>query len=234
MAGETRSIDLAFIGRTGKSSPRALFIPTATRDSEEYIQQFELAYRKNGCEVDTLRLWTPADVRNANAKISASDLIYVGGGNTKEMLEKWREFGVDRMLFEASKRGAVLGGTSAGAICWFRMGNSDWPQYEGIPGLMTAPLDCLGFVDLVLCPHCSREPFRLGDFRQMMCQVGGIGIGLDDGCAIQIEDDTYRILSSIPGAVAHRIVSDSTGLSEDILEPHEGFRPLDAIGIMSE
>ena len=46
-------------------------------------------------------------------------MIYVGGGNTANMLAIWRVHGIDRALREAWSRGAVLGGMSAGANCWF-------------------------------------------------------------------------------------------------------------------
>ena len=37
-------------------------------------------------------------------------MIYVGGGNTANMLAIWRVHGIDRALREAWERGAVLGG----------------------------------------------------------------------------------------------------------------------------
>ena len=90
----------------------------------------------------------------------------------------------------------------------------------------TDRLDCLGFVDLVLCPHTRDEGFRLAEFRAMMKKECGPGIGLDDGCAIQIKGDQYRILSSMEGSVAHRIEWGHGVLKESVMEPHEDFRPL--------
>jgi peptidase E len=47
------------------------------------------------------------------------DAIYVGGGNTRSLLALWREWRLDIALRSAYKRGVVLGGISAGMICWF-------------------------------------------------------------------------------------------------------------------
>ncbi len=220
--GETEPMDRELISLANKENPLALFIPTASGDDELYIREFELTYDRYGCRTEVLRLHSDDNP----SKIAEADVIYVGGGNTKMMLELWRETGTDAALTQHLKAGKPAGGLSAGALCWFRVGNSDWPQYEGIPGVNTDRLDCMGLVDLVLCPHASREPFRLDEFRTMMKGERGAGMALDDGCAIQIEADSYRIMSSLPGAVAHHIEWRDSLMFERELPPHEYFRPL--------
>ena len=49
-------------------------------------------------------------------------MIFVGGGNTANMLAIWRVHGLDRILREAWESGIVLTGGSAGMICWFEAG----------------------------------------------------------------------------------------------------------------
>lgn len=227
-AGETFSIDEELVRQSGKQAPNALFIPTASDDSDEYIDQFAGVYGDRlGCRVDVLRLVTVhVDETVIASKILDADLIYVGGGNTKAMLSRWRELGVDKHLKTHLDRGKPVGGLSAGAICWFRIANSDWPQYEGIPGVNTAALEGLGFVDLAICPHTRDEGFRLAEFRQMMKSIAGSGIGLDDGCALQIDGDQYRILSSQANSFAHHIGWEGVVLKERALEAHRSFRPL--------
>ena len=55
----------------------------------------------------------------------SQDVIYVGGGNTANMLAIWRLHGVDVVLREAWSRGIVLAGVSAGANCWFEACSTD-------------------------------------------------------------------------------------------------------------
>ncbi|MFZ4508950.1 MAG: Type 1 glutamine amidotransferase-like domain-containing protein [Fimbriimonas sp.] len=226
--GGTRAIDEELVRLTNQARPHLLFIPTASNDDTPYAQMVERVYRELGCTTDTLWLWGK-DAENPEAKIAQADAIYVGGGNTKAMMRRWRELGVDRALREFVASGKPAGGLSAGALCWFRVGNSDWPQYEGLAGINTAPIECLGIVDLVLCPHTRDEGFRLKEFREMMQTTPGVGIGLDDGCAIQIRDDEYRILASQEGSVAHRIEWVEGQLAERILGPHADFRALGGI-----
>ena len=121
----TQPIDTEIIGLSGSSSPKALFIPTASSDSVEYWEGFDRAYRENyGCETDVLYLLGQAPSPESMAqKIEWADVIYVGGGNTLKMMRRWRRLGVDDLLRSAHARGAVLCGVSAGAICWFDRGS---------------------------------------------------------------------------------------------------------------
>jgi peptidase E len=52
-------------------------------------------------------------------RIAEADVVHVHGGNTANMLAPWRLHGVDEALTAAWRRGAVLGGWSAGGCCWF-------------------------------------------------------------------------------------------------------------------
>ncbi len=223
--GETRALDEAFLGRSSVVRPRVLFIPTASMDDEEYVDGFTTAYSSLGAIVDVLRFHS-GEASLARSKVDTADLIYVGGGNTKMMLQLWRATGFADYLSNAVQEGKPVGGLSAGAICWFRVGNSDWPQYEGIPGVNTARLPGLDLIPLAACPHTKNEGFRLSEFREMMRTEGGVGIGLDDNCAIHVRGEEFRILASQPNAVAHRIQWVEGALQEESLVPHDAFRPL--------
>ena len=52
-------------------------------------------------------------------------MIYVGGGNTVNLLAVWRAHGLDTILREAYMQGVVLCGISAGSLCWFECGVTD-------------------------------------------------------------------------------------------------------------
>lgn len=59
------------------------------------------------------------DGRDIKRFLLEQDVIYVGGGNTANLLAVWRLHGVDRAIRAAWRRGVVLCGLSAGMICWF-------------------------------------------------------------------------------------------------------------------
>ena len=56
---ETTAIDEEIIRLSGKNKPRLLFIPTASRDSEIYIETLQKHFGERlGCKIDVLRLAT--------------------------------------------------------------------------------------------------------------------------------------------------------------------------------
>ncbi len=85
---QTFPIDRYIVKLTGKKAPRALFIPTASGDPQDYCESFDRIYGGAlGCRTDHLLLYRrPEDRTGAAMKIAAADLIYGGGGNTLRMM----------------------------------------------------------------------------------------------------------------------------------------------------
>jgi len=146
------AVDRYILDLTRKKRPAVCFIPTAGAEPADVIATFYDAYTRLGAKPSVLRFFqrTP-DLR---ALLLAQDVIYVGGGNTKSMLAVWREWGLPDVLREAWRRGIVLAGVSAGAICWFEHGVTDsWAD-------RLMPLACLGFLPDTCCPHYDSEADR--------------------------------------------------------------------------
>ena len=57
--------------------------------------------------------------------LGRADVIWVGGGSVANLLALWRLHGVDASMTDAWERGAILGGVSAGSICWHTGGPTD-------------------------------------------------------------------------------------------------------------
>lgn len=226
--GETLSLDQLIVTTTDKPHPNALFIPTASDDSLDYWEQFQHIYGERlGCHIDVLFLVREHPTYEAiQEKIEWADLIYVGGGNTRTMLSLWRQLGVDTLLRNAAQKGTVLSGLSAGANCWFQYANSDAPIIEGEVGVKTVRVECLGLVDISMCPHMKREEFRLEEFTRMMKTTPGIGVGLDDMCAIHIHGQEYRIVAAEDGMVAHKILWLGEQFHHETIPPSQDFQSL--------
>ena len=54
-----------------------------------------------------------------------SDIVYVGGGNTRKMIEICDKHNIPTLLKRAYNNGIVMSGVSAGSICWYDFGYSD-------------------------------------------------------------------------------------------------------------
>lgn len=206
----TLAIDKEIIRLAQKGRPKFLFIPTASSDAINYCSDVEKYYgNKLGCKTSALLLIrqkpSPKEIKE---KILNSDIIYVGGGNTLKMMRLWRRLGVDKLLKSAWQRGIVLCGISAGAICWHDSGYSDSMSFYNPKKWKYINVGGLGFIKGIHCPHYDSETLgipRKKHFQNMIRKIGGIGIALDENCAIEFIDDNYRVISSKKGAKAYKI-----------------------------
>ncbi len=202
---ETLSIDKRILDLSGKSNPKALFIPTASGDSQDYIDTFHKAYKKKlGCEVQVLFLLKEKPtLKQLRDRIFNSDIIYVGGGNTLMMMKRWRFLGVDTLLKEAYKSGIVVAGKSAGGICWFESGHSDSLSYYNSKKWDYINVGGMGVLKGIHCPHYNsgtllgkKMHYRKTDFSHFMQKHSSMGIAIDNHCAIEFLDDQYKVLNS--------------------------------------
>ncbi|MFD4693504.1 Type 1 glutamine amidotransferase-like domain-containing protein [Streptomyces sp. NPDC058463] len=135
--------------------PKVCFVPTASGDAPVYVEQFLAAYQSRPCEPSVLQLFRRnLDDDAMRTFLLSQDVIYVGGGNTANLLAVWRTHGVDRMLREASDRGTLLCGISAGANCWAEGSHTD------SFGPLTYLSDGLGLLPGSVCPHYDSEQGR--------------------------------------------------------------------------
>ena len=196
-------LDQYILQQANKPQPKICFIPTASGDAEGYIEKFYDFFRQQPCIPSHLSLFKPP-TRDLERFVLEQDIIYVGGGNTKNLLVLWKEWGLDGILKKAWQQGIVLAGLSAGSICWYEEGVTD--SY----GDKLEPLQALGFLKGSHCPHYDGEAERRPAYRQFIEQ-GNLqeGVAADDGAAIHyVDQDIKRIVSSRPAAKAYRVSKD--------------------------
>lgn len=190
---------------SGRSRPRALYIGTANGDSEAQLLTW---YRVMGgiSQPYDLPLFTRPD--RIEHLVEEADLVFVGGGNTVNLLAIWRIHGVDRLLAAAHERGAVLAGASAGSLCWFESGVTD------SFGPALGPFEGgLGLIPGSHCPHYDAEPRRRPVY-QGLVMSGGLpnGYAADDGAALVFDGPRLReVVSWLPGATAYRVERTADG-----------------------
>ena len=189
----TTPIDREIIRLTKKRNPKLLFIPTASSDSEEYwrhVQEYFGGVLK--CRTDVLFLIKERPSREEiRKKILSADIIYVGGGNTLLMMRVWRRLGVDQLLRSAYANGTVLSGISAGSICWFDSGHSDSMSFYNPRSWKYIKVRGLGLIHGIHCPHYNGVTLgvpRKNNFREMIGKTGGVGIAIENHCALVFID----------------------------------------------
>ena len=170
-------LDALGLELTGRSRPRVCFIPTASADSEVYITRFFDAFATR-TEASWLPLFKRRD-EDLRQVILGQDLVFVGGGNTANLLAIWRAHGLDVVLREAWQAGVVLAGISAGAICWFSHGVTD-----SFGTGLSALDDGLGLLEGSFCPHYDGEALRRPRYRELVGAGLPGGWACDDGAAL--------------------------------------------------
>jgi dipeptidase E len=194
-------LDDFILSLSGAERPRVCYLPTAGGDRDSSIVEFYRTLAGRGAAPSHLSLFR-RDSTDLTAHLLAQDVVYVGGGNTANMLAIWRVHGLDRALRAAWEAGVVLAGMSAGSICWFESGTTDsfGPELQPVHG-------ALGFLPGSNCPHFDSEPGRRPLYHRL---VGSgelpAGYAADDGAALVFAGTELReVVSSRPGAAAYRV-----------------------------
>ncbi|RDI64004.1 Type 1 glutamine amidotransferase-like domain-containing protein [Nocardia pseudobrasiliensis] len=176
-------LDEYVLANVESDCPRVCFLPTAGGDARQDIERFYAAFEGSHCVPGHLSLFhdIPDDIA---AVVAAHDVFYVGGGSTANLLVVWRLHGLDRLLAEAYRRGAMLCGISAGAACWF-----DGCVTDSF-GPMRELHDGLGLLPGSFCPHFDSEPDRAPLYTRAVA-TGSLpgGWALDDGAAVLFRDE---------------------------------------------
>ena len=196
-------IDDFTLSLTKKAKPRVCFVPTAAGDAMHQVEAFERAFPPRRAEASVLRLFrrelTDAQLRT---HLLSQDVVYVGGGNTANMLAVWRLHGVDKLLLKAWRNGTVLTGVSAGTNIWFEACSTD--SFSGL-----APFrDGLGLLRDAVCPHFDGEAMRRPTLHRWVAE-GALPatLAIDDFAAAHfIGQRLVEVVAERPGAAAYRLV----------------------------
>jgi peptidase E len=114
----------AELANAGKQ-PKICFLGQATGDSPTMLAGVYGAFASTRFRLSHLALFAMPNVEDVRAHLLDQDVIWVGGGSVANLLAVWRVHGLDEILRECWESGVVLGGVSAGSICWHVGGCTD-------------------------------------------------------------------------------------------------------------
>ena len=206
---------------TGKSRPRLCYLPTASADSESGT----IRWYENCAPLDVVPLVQESFISSYNMDQSWRDVflsmdgIVVSGGNTLNQQAIWQVQGIDEILREAWDRGIVLGGASAGSLCWFEEGTTDSrPQEVG-------KIECLGFLRGSHSPHYDAEEVRRPTYHRLISS-GELkpGYACDNDAGIYfIDNEVSRVVKTREEAKVYHVALESGQVVETEL-PAEMIR----------
>jgi peptidase E len=209
--------DLAFELAGHPDRPRLCYIGTATGDSITTNAAVYGAFSGTDVRTSHLALFAMPNVEDVRAHLLAQDVIWVGGGSVANLLAVWRVHGLDEILRECWEAGVVLGGVSAGSLCWHIGGTTDSFGTDLRP--VTNGLALLPYSNGV---HYDSEEQRRPLYQKL---VGDgtlpAGWATDNGVGLHfIGTELHEVVSETEGAAAYRVERNTSGeVVETRLEP---------------
>ena len=203
-SGPPSALERYLFEAAGVPKPRVCFLATASGDAPDFIARFYAICEVLPCIPTHLSLFHDRDVEDLDAFFDVTDVVYVAGGNTASMLAVWRAHGLDRVLAErAAARDFVVGGASAGGMCWFDAG------FTMSFGPLTPLHDGLSWFAGSFCPH-AQQPGRLDAYAAVI-RDGSLAPGwaLDDGTALHLVNGALsRVITAADGARVYTVDID--------------------------
>lgn len=183
------------------AQPRDLsvaFVPTASNPSknkqgtlDDHSKLVELGFRVTDVDIATVRH------EELRQKLSAADVILVGGGNSFYLLQEARRSGFDEILGEVIREGKPYIGSSAGSVLLA-------PTIEPIkvlddpklaPDLQT--YDGLALIDFLPLVHFGNDEF-VKEYEHALSDLYADGprfVVVRDDEFVLVRDDYWRICS---------------------------------------
>ena len=201
---------------TGKDRPRLCYLPTASADRESGI----IRWYENCAPLDVIPSVQESFISSYSMDQSwreallSVDGIVVSGGNTLNQQAIWKVQGIDEILREAWNQGIVLGGASAGSLCWFEEGTTDSRPQE------VTKIECLGFLRGSHSPHYDAEAARRPTYHRLIGS-GELkpGYACDNDAGIYfVDNEVRRVVKTRDAASVYYVTLENGAVVETELQ----------------
>jgi len=207
------AIELA--GRPAR--PKICFVGTATGDAITHLSGIYGAFAGTGVELSHLSLFSMPNVADPRRHLLEQDVIWVGGGSVANLLAVWRVHGIDEIMRECWEAGVVLGGVSAGSLCWHVGGTTDSFGPE-----LRAVTNGLGLLPWSNGVHYDSEALRRPLYHRLIAESAlPQGYATDDGVGLVYRGtDLVEAVADRPDAAAYHVGLGPDGTAvETRIEP---------------
>ena len=196
-------------------APRVGFAGTALGDQDFWTAQFTAAGKAAGVMVSPINLFPMPNADDMGALVLDQDVVWVNGGSVANLLALWRLHGLDEVFRLAWESGVVLGGVSAGSICWHVGGTTDsfGPDLRPVT-------NGLGFLPYANGVHYDAEEQRRPKFHQYLAE--GIlpgGYATDNNAGLVYHGtELAEAVAEVPGRAAYQVFLADGEVREERLD----------------
>jgi peptidase E len=202
--GGSDKVILKYIIRlTRKDNPKICFVPTATGDSPNSILGWYGLTEGLPMRPYVMRAFINSYTTKESFEeiLMKMDAVFVGGGNTLNMVSVWKSQGIDLALRKAYDSGILMTGASAGSLCWFESGTTDSRPKE------LTKVECLGWIKASHCPHYNVEEFRRPTYHDLISRKElSPGYACDNQSGVYFENEKLvNCVSSNPKSKSYYV-----------------------------
>ncbi len=194
----THALELS--GAAGR--PKLCYLGTAYGDQRWLNARMSEAGMVAGVDVTHLNLFPMPSVDDMRGHLLDQDVVWVGGGSVAGLLVMWRLHGLDVIFRDVWRAGVVLGGVSAGSLCWHIGGTTDsfGPELRPVT-------DGLALLPYSNCVHYDSEVQRRPRFQRYITDgTLPAGYATDDGVGLHYRGtDLVEAVTEAPGKAAYQV-----------------------------
>jgi len=197
--------------------PKLCHLGTAGGDQRWFNARVDEAGVHAGVEVTNLNLFPMPSVDDMLGHLLDQDVVWVNGGSVANLLAVWRVHGLDEIFRQVWEAGVVLGGVSAGSICWHVGGTTDSFGPDLRP--VTNGLALVPYSNGV---HYDSEEQRRPLYQKLIADgVLPAGYATDDGVGVLYRGtEMVEAVTEVPGKGAYFVERGEEGQAvETRIEP---------------
>jgi peptidase E len=206
------AIELA--GVTGRA-PRLCHVGTASGDQRWFNAMVSEAGQVAGIEVSHLNLFNMPPTGDLDDYVGSHDVVWVNGGSVANLLAVWEVHGIGEVMRGAWLAGIVLGGVSAGSICWHVGGPTDSYGPE-----LRLQDNALAFLPYGNGVHYDSEPRRRKAVHESV-SAGALPTTFctDDGAGLLYRGTSLvEAVAERDSARCYQVSRDGDGCVEEVLD----------------
>jgi peptidase E len=196
-------------------APRICYVGTAGGDQRFQSAIFADAAQCAGVVANALYLFPMPNVADPVELLCEQDVVWVGGGSVANLVALWRLHGIDAAMRQAWESGVVLGGVSAGSICWHSGGTTDsfGPELRAV--------DALGFLPYGNGVHYDSELQRRPLLQRLVAEgTVADAYATDDGVGLHYRGTALvEAVTEVRGKGAYAVRRTAEGVEEERIEP---------------
>lgn len=183
-------IERVLLEKIGKESPTVLYCPYAAPDIEKSILKFHKMMEGLSCNILDL---TFENKDSFEELLEKSDMLYIGGGMSDDLIAYFKENKLDEILRHHTVDNKIIVGSSAGAMLLAKISMGDKYMYQdNFHNYNYKMVEGLGILNISMCPHYQNEDLIF--YNDEIKKYGLLSFGIEEDCAVVIEEDTYYIL----------------------------------------